>query len=299
MTDPLAQFIHLLQPTPAVSKMVSAAGRWEVRRAETGRPFYCAQLEGVTRFAFEGLPPRDLAAGEFLLIPAAFDFTAMSIEPPTESEKVPPRLLSRGEVRHGSPDGPADVRMLIGHCTLASPHASLLVSLMPREVHVRGEPRLSALVELVREESLAQRPARDAILTRLLEVLLIEALRSTTSAAASPGLLRGLADARMSTALHRIHERPAERWTAAGLAKEVALSRSAFCERFRRTVGTAPMTYLLTWRMALATEYLRHQSPVAEVAERVGYASSSTFSTAFRRHVGVPPSEFARVHGAV
>jgi AraC-like DNA-binding protein len=79
------------------------------------------------------------------------------------------------------------------------------------------------------------------------------------------------------------------------LAKKAALSRSAFFERFTRAVGLPPMEYLLAWRMAVAKNLLRrHDLGIGEVAERVGYGSASTFSTAFSRHVGQPPSRYAR-----
>ena len=79
----------------------------------------------------------------------------------------------------------------------------------------------------------------------------------------------------------------------AQLAKTTALSRSAFFERFTRTVGLPPMEYLLAWRMAVAKDLLRrHDLGIAEVAERVGYGSANTFSTAFSRHVGQPPSRY-------
>jgi AraC-like DNA-binding protein len=81
----------------------------------------------------------------------------------------------------------------------------------------------------------------------------------------------------------------------AQLARTAALSRSAFFDRFTRTVGLPPMEYLLAWRMAVARELLRGQDyGIAEVAERVGYSSASTFSTAFSRHVGQPPGRYAR-----
>ena len=81
----------------------------------------------------------------------------------------------------------------------------------------------------------------------------------------------------------------------AELAKTAALSRSAFFDRFTRTVGLAPMEYLLAWRMAVARDLLRREGlGVAQVAERVGFGSSSAFSTAFSRHVGRPPSHYAR-----
>jgi AraC-like DNA-binding protein len=80
-----------------------------------------------------------------------------------------------------------------------------------------------------------------------------------------------------------------------GGAKEAALSRSAFFERFNREVGMAPMEYLLSWRMALAKNLLRKkEGNVAEIAERVGYGSASTFSVAFTRFVGVPPTRYAK-----
>ena len=95
--------------------------------------------------------------------------------------------------------------------------------------------------------------------------------------------------------MRQMHGDPARSWTVAQLAKKAALSRSAFFERFTRTVGLPPMEYLLAWRMAVAKDLLRrHDVGLAEVAERVGYGSASTFSTAFSRHVGQPPSRYAR-----
>jgi transcriptional regulator GlxA family with amidase domain len=127
------------------------------------------------------------------------------------------------------------------------------------------------------------------VLTRLVEVFRIEALRSTTVEDALPGLLRGLADTRLARAMRQMHGDPARSWTVAQLAKKAALSRSAFFERFTRSVGLSPMEYLF------AKDLLRrHDFGVAEVAERVGYGSASTFSTAFSRHVGQPPSRYAR-----
>ena len=91
-----------------------------------------------------------------------------------------------------------------------------------------------------------------------------------------------------------MHEHPTRPWTVEQLARETALSRSVFFERFRRALGVAPMEYLLAWRMALAKDLLRRRGGVAEVAGRVGYSSASTFSVAFARHVGLPPARYAR-----
>ncbi len=244
--DPLAEIVTLLQPAATLSKVVGGAGRWRLRRRDAGRPFYCAVLHGCCRLAAAGHEPVALAGGDFVLIPAAHDFTVSSAASPPGDGDAEPVVLAGGEVRLGDRDGAVDVLMLVGHCAFGSPDAALLVALLPRLVHVRGEARLATLVGLVGEESRCRRPARDVVLARLLEVLLIEALRSTAKTGASPGLLRALADPRLAAAIRRMHERPGHPWSVAALAGEAAMSRSTFFARFRRTVGTAPMDYLLT-----------------------------------------------------
>ena len=295
MSDPLAQVVGLLQPSASVSKLVSAAGAWAVRRSDDGRPFYCAVLEGSCRLSVSGREPVTLEGGDFVLVPAAHDVAASSLEPPPHGAEPETAELGPGVFRIGRPGDPPNVRMLVGHCAFGSDDAHLLVSLLPQLVHVRGDRRLTTLVELVNDEMRAARPGRDMVLARLLEVLLIEALRSTTGPAAPPGLLRGLRDNRLAAALREMHKRPGQTWTVADLAKEAALSRSTFFDRFRREVGVAPMEYLLGWRMALAKDLLRREKVgVAQAAEQVGYSSASTFSVAFARHVGTPPGHYAR-----
>ncbi len=296
MIDPLAEVVLLLQPQAALSKVVSGAGPWRVRRLEAGQPFYCVILDGSCRLAVDGYDEINLQSNDFVLIPSAYGFTMSSLEPTASADfdTVPVALL-RGEFRLGVQSGPPDVLLLVGHCAFGSPDAALLVSLLPQLVHVHGEKRLATIVQLVGEESRADRPARDVILARLLEVLLIESLRSMAGTAASPGLLRGLADERLAVAIRRMHESPTRPWTIAQLAKEAALSRSTFFEQFNRAVGVPPMQYLLAWRMALAKNLLLHnETGVAEIAERVGYGSASAFSVAFTRHVGLPPTRYAR-----
>lgn len=296
MSDPLAQVVALLQPAVRFTKVVGGAGRWGVRRAETGQPSYCVVLEGSCRMTVEGAEPLLLEPGDFVLVPATRDFSMSSVAPPAAAAFArQPVQVGPGEFRHGELEGALDVRFIIGHCVFGSPDAALLVSLLPRFVLVRGQPRLAALVELLRDESREQRPAREIVMARLLEVLLIEALRATAGSAAPPGLLRALADPRLAGALRRLHEAPARPWTVAELARESALSRSTFFERFSRAVGMAPMEYLLAWRMALAKDLLRRGgADIAEVAAQVGYSSASTFSVAFARHIGVAPGRYAR-----
>jgi AraC-like DNA-binding protein len=296
MSDPLSEVIALLRPRGVASKPISGAGRWGVRYSEFGHPSFCAVLEGSCRLAVDGHRALTLEAGDFVLLPATPGFTMSGFEP-VKPERIDPKVapVPTGEVRHGTRSGPPDVRLLGGYFVFESPDAALLVSLLPTVVHVRGVERLSILVRLVGEEARESRSGRDLVLARLVEILLVEALRSTSGEDAPPGLLRGLADARLAPAIRQMHGQLARSWTVAQLARAAALSRSAFFERFTRTVGLPPMEYLLAWRMAIAKDLLRrHDHGLDEVAERVGYGSASTFSTAFSRHVGKPPGRYAR-----
>jgi len=296
MIDPLSEVIGLLRPRAVFAKGISGAGRWGVRYTDFGQPSFCTVLEGSCRLAVDGQDAITLEAGDFVLLPATPGFTLSGFEPVTPRRIDPKRLPSpAGDVRHGRRGGRPDVRLLGGYFVFDSPDAGLLVSLLPTLVHVRGVERLSMLVRLVGEETSARRSGRDLILSRLVDVLLIEALRSTQGEAAPPGLLRGLADARLAAAIRQMHANPARAWTVAQLAKEAALSRSTFFDRFAHAVGLPPMEYLFAWRMALAKDLLRREDlGLAAVAERVGYSSASTFSTAFSRHVGQPPGRYAR-----
>ena len=301
MVDPLAEVVSLLQPSAPFSKMVVASAPWAVRRTEMGRPFYFVVLEGRCQLTVDGLANSDtitLNAGDFALIPAARSFATSSLDrlPPRAGEAVTtPIAAMPGGARVGDPEGAVDVRMLVGNCVLGSPDTALLVPLLPQWVHVRSEPRLSTLVQLLGDETRTDRPAREIVMARLLEVLLIEAFRSSASTAASPGLVRGLSDPKLALALRSMHAQPAAAWSIAKLAREAAMSRSAFFDRFSRAVGVTPMDYLQSWRMAMAKQLLRQRElAIAEIAERVGYSSLSAFGVAFTRRVGIPPGRYAR-----
>jgi len=296
MIDPLSDVIALLQPRSVFSRPISGAGRWGVRYTAFGEPSFCAVLEGTCRLTVDGDRPATLEAGDFVLLPATPGFSMSSLER-APFERLDPRVMSKvvGEVRHGRRGGRPDVRLLGGWFVFDAPEAGLLVSLLPSLVHLRGVERLSTLVRLIGEETSESRPGRDLVLSRLVDVLLIEALRARPGDDGPAGLLRGLADPRLAPAIRQMHAHVARQWTVAALARTSALSRSAFFERFTRTVGMPPMEYLLAWRMAVAKDLLRRADvSVGEVAERVGYGSGSTFSTAFSRNVGQSPRHYRR-----
>ncbi|TRL35572.1 AraC family transcriptional regulator [Rhizobium straminoryzae] len=294
--DPLAEVVTLLQPKARFSKLIECAGSWRFDRKGTGDPFYCAVLEGHCRVTVDGQPPLLLQAGDFLLVPAMRDLIKESLDLPQEETSREPIEIGEGRFRVGGEDELSNLRIRIGHCSFGSPDVALLVPLLPHVVLARGESRLATLTQLVGDETLAHRPARELVLERLLEVLLIEALRCGCEAHNAPaGLARGLADDRVAAALRAFHAKPDYSWTIARLASEASLSRSAFFARFSRTVGMPPMEYLMAWRMALAGRLLRGQElGLDQVAERVGYSSSSSFSVAFARYAGMSPARYGQ-----
>ncbi|WP_112310584.1 AraC family transcriptional regulator [Pseudogemmobacter bohemicus] len=298
MSDPLEQVIGLLRPEAVGAKEISAAGSWAVQYVDFGKPAFGAMTQGRCLLQLEGEAPLLLEEGDFLLLPATPTFTFSSLQPAPVQRIDEASSLPRNQVRYGRQDGPPEMRQFGGWFRFGSPDADLLVSLLPRMVLLRGVPRLAQLVRMLGEEAARGDIGRDLILGRLVEILLIEALRAAPSDQTQPGLLQGLADPRIGAALRALHGDIARAWTVPDLAREAGMSRSVFFGRFAALVGSRPMAYLATWRMAVAKDLLRRGGTTLEqVAERVGYGSASTFSTAFSRHMGQPPGRFMKATG--
>ncbi len=300
MTDPLSEVVRLLQPTAVFANIISGKGNWAVRYSAFGQPGFCIVLDGSCLLTVDGCEPITISAGDFVLLPTTPAFTISSFSPALpvylDPHQVADEQVAGGnsELRYGEQGGTPDMRSLGGSFLFNCSDPGLLVSLLPRVVHVQGSTRLGQLVQMVGEESAGQKPGCEFVLSRLVELLLVEAMRSTVAGSAPPGLLRGLGDERLAPVLKQMHGRIGHPWTIGQLAKIAALSRSAFFERFIRMVGVAPMEYLLMWRMEVAKELLRiNDLAVSVIAEQVGYGSTSAFSVAFSRHVGLPPSQYA------
>jgi AraC-like DNA-binding protein len=298
-TDALSHIIELLRPRAVQPKIITGGGSWAVRYERHEHAGFTLVLQGNCFLKVEGADCVELRAGDFFLLPRTLGFI-MASHPDVEPRRTNPTPVRR--VHHGSPAAQVSLRMLGGYFQFDSENAQLLLKLLPLFVHIvareKGAARLRRLAQLIAEEASAERPGRDTIVERLVEVLLLEALRfrSSTAQESEQGLLAGLSDPALAQALRGMHVDLARRWTVAELAHVAGMSRAAFAERFTSQVGMPPMQYLHEWRMAAAKDLLRgERPPLSEVAERVGYQSASAFSTAFTRATGYAPSEFARV----
>jgi AraC-like DNA-binding protein len=198
-------------------------------------------------------------------------------------------------LRHGG--GGAPTTMICGAVRFTHPAARNLVALLPPTIQAQagGAPQLDRMhqtLRLIAAEALEPQPGGEAVITRLADILVIQAIRFwiQTSPAAQTGWLGALQDRQIGHALallHREHDRP---WTVAALADELAMSRSAFAARFTAVVGEPVMQYATRWRMHVALDALQEEgATVAQLANRLGYRSEAAFARAFKRVIGVPP----------
>jgi transcriptional regulator GlxA family with amidase domain len=193
------------------------------------------------------------------------------------------------------------VRIVGGHFEFDSTNAELLTSFLAPIVYIRSggsddDGRLNRIFQMIDVEATTERPGHEAVLSRLLEIILIELMRAPEMLSARhSGMLTGLTDPQIALALRAFHDNIRWNWSVASLASEARMSRSIFSERFTSLVGQPPMTYVRNWRIAVARDALgRGGRSLDEVADATGYASASAFSTAFTRTVGLPPARYAR-----
>jgi len=179
-----------------------------------------------------------------------------------------------------------------------------LLDALPRVLHIPiGDGTASSLlrdllrVGVVESSSAPRGPGAQSMITKLAELVFVEALRryAESMPPGGKGWLAALRDAQVGRALALLHSEPGRAWSVEALAREVALSRSALAERFAALVGEPPMQYLTRWRLALAARTLRSgNEALSRVAEQSGYESQAAFNRAFKREFGLPPAAWRR-----
>ncbi|MGI5458125.1 AraC family transcriptional regulator [Streptomyces sp. CA-249302] len=193
-----------------------------------------------------------------------------------------------------------DAVMLCGSYGLDHSRAHRLLTELPEVVHlparVGADRSLRAAVELLGMELEERRPGSDAIVTSLLDTLLLYILRAWWQREhRGTGWSAALADPAVAAALRAIHGDPAHPWTVGELGAEGGLSRAAFARRFTTLVGEPPLAYLTWWRMTTAGRLLREEDlPLRQIAQRAGYTSEFAFAKAFKREYGVAPGQYRR-----
>lgn len=318
MSDPLSQVLRAVRLTGGVFLDVRMTAPWSVLSQLTAQDcapllaqpaqliFYHVLLTGEMLLDVAGEPTMHVRAGEVVLLPHN-DMHQLSSEPgippiPGSSLIQPSPAGGLARVVHGG--GGALTHLVCGFLGSEEAYNPLLAAL-PRLLKLdlrAGTSRewIEASMRFAAGELVEGRLASSSVMSRLSEVLLVEAVRQYAESLGEvdAGWLRGLLDAQIGRALALIHNDLAAPWSAATLAKEVAMSRSAFMERFSALVGIPPIRYLTVWRLQSARLHLKEtRRSIAQIAHAVGYDSEEAFSRAFKREYGLAPAHWREQAG--
>jgi AraC-like DNA-binding protein len=299
--DPLSDVLSLLKPRSYVSSGVDAGGRWAVRFPDQNKLIKCfAIVSGECWLRVEGVAGEvHLKVGDCFVLPSGRPFllaSCLSVEAELSSNYFPPS--SPGAVV--KINGGGDFFLVGSRFGVSGAHADILMGMLPPIVHIRNETEQAALrwsLERMMQELHTPEPGSFLIAQHLAHMMLVQALRLyvKTGASNGTGWLFGVADKQLGLAISAIHADPAYRWTLQALSARACMSRSAFAQRFKETVGTSPMEYVTRWRMLLAGEKLESSADsIAIISLSLGYESESAFSTAFKRVMGAPPRQYGR-----
>jgi AraC-like DNA-binding protein len=261
-------------------------------------------LEGRMGVRMEDGAEIEVEAGQSILFPrndphllgSDFDLTPVPgeqvVQPPANGELA--RIVLGGSG--------ATTKIVCGFLGAEEVRGNPVVAALPAALRLDVRDHVSAewvgnTFRYAAEEIAAGRLGSEAVMAKLSELLLIEAIRryAETLPAQETGWLAGLRDPFLSRALARLHADVAAPWTVDELGRKIGLSRSALAERFTRILGMAPMQYLAAWRIQVAAhELLASGKSIAQVAQEVGYDSEASFTRAFKRSLGVPPAAWRR-----
>ncbi len=293
--DVLSDAVAALTVAPALSVQLRTRTPWGLRfGGRRGFGFHVV-VHGECLLLREGARPMVLRAGDVVLMPGGAVHALADSVASEPVELVVDRRVERVTV---GGEG-AETVVVSGAYRIEAGLRHPLLAGLPDVVHLPGprQDRLGAAVELLAAEIEARDPGGDAIVTALVDALLIYILRAWHDGNAT-GWTAAMADQAIGHTLHRMHSDPAEPWTVDRLAAEIGVARATFIRRFTRLVGEPPLTYLTRWRMITAARLLRRdRAPLAAVARAVGYRSEFAFAKAFKREYGIAPGAYRTQRG--
>ncbi|MEU1805756.1 AraC family transcriptional regulator [Streptomyces sp. NPDC019937] len=295
--DPLSDALAVADARCVFTGGITAGGDWALRLPAGDRLRVHAVVKGTCLLVLDEGESLRLEVGDVVVIDGTREVVVCGgagLEP-VDVDGIP----MDPETRMAHLGDEDDVVAISGHIDLSRDYGELLREALPPLILVRSgaaeATTLSRLVGQLLEEMAADRVGAEFISTHLAQVLFMQVLRvCLTRADVLPtGWLRVLADERLAPALRLMHQDPSHAWQLAELARAAAMSRATFALRFKEAAGVPPLTYLLNWRMRLAARDLRQEeTPVAVVAQQVGYTSESAFSNAFKRTMGISPRRY-------
>ena len=303
--DALGEALHFLRMEGAFYARSELRGCWGATIPEIpGYLWFHVVTEGQGWLDIDGEDARQLQPGSFALVPHGQGHRIWSepgVPTPNVLELDREQVSERYEIlRHGQ--GEKQTIMICGALKCDHPAARNLVEALPGiliidALHSAQTEWMQSTLRLMAVEARERRPGGESVITRLGDILVVQAIRSwiETDPAARTGWLGALRDRQIGRAIALIHRDPARAWTVASLAQQVAMSRSAFAARFTALVGEPVMQYVTRWRMYIARDVLMEQdTSITELAFRLGYQSEAAFSRAFKRVLSVTPGSIQR-----
>lgn len=303
--DPFTDLLGLLRPRATLWGRIKGTGRWGVSFRKRDDLLFCWVEAGECQLTRSSTDSVLLRTGDFAFIRTSSPFSLTS-DPELEPEDSEAIVAATGSTELVLGEATGSCAMLrCGRFVFDTANEALLWSLLPSLIHIPADQqiswRLRSLLDMNDAEGQHPGPGSDLVVSRLMELTLLELLRSEVLRLnpGTNGLLCGLADPVIAKSLSAMHNDVAGIWTVVKLARLSGVSRSTFATRFRTVMGLGPIEYLSNWRIALAKDELSGGTKtIGEIALSVGFHSSSAFSTAFTRAVGCSPKRFAaqRLH---
>jgi AraC-like DNA-binding protein len=302
--DPLGEALHFLRMSGTSYCTSELTAPWGLRlpQVEGGLTFHVL-TSGRCWLEVPGSRRRQLGPGDLALVPHGEGHRLVSkpgVRAPLIDDLPHERVSDRYKLlRHGG--GGESTHLVCGSVRFDHPAAHRLIQALPKVIHLEaaGMEWLDGTLRMMATEAREPRPGGETVITRLADIVVIQAIRSwiATDDAARTGWLGALRDPRIGRAIALVHQHPERDWTLAALARSVGMSRSAFAARFTEKVGEPAMHYVARWRMHVAVDWLKEDgAAVGELAGRLGYRSEAAFSRAFKRFIGAPPGAVRREH---
>ena len=297
--DPLADPLRLLKLTGVLHCAAHLTAPWglEIPRIEN-----CMAIHIVNRGKFyidiAGQSTREVNEGSLVMVPhgSLHQLRSAPGETATPLTEVPVQLITDRYERMNHGGGGDETH--ISYCGVRyDPLGAMrLLQVLPLVIQVdtldTKDEWLRETARFITREADATRPGSEAIITRLADIVVVQAIRSWLSNAdGQHGWLAALKDRQIGRALALIHRQPSEDWSVEKLALDIGMSRSSLAARFKELVGQSVMQYVTEWRMQLARSDLSEGQSVAAIADKYGYQSESAFSRAFKRVFNVPPGQ--------
>ncbi|WP_217354224.1 AraC family transcriptional regulator [Ruegeria arenilitoris] len=303
--DPLGEILHLLKLTGTFYCQSRMSAPWGVSIPGFPDILSFAVITHGRCFMKVGQDdPFEVEKGDLVLMTngAPIGFFSSEDTPLLTLEELPIRKVTElyETLEYGG--GGAETGIMYGLVRIDHAASGMLMGLLPDVLKIDPWEEdagswLQATLQFIAKEARELRPGGETVITRLADVVVIEAIRRWLNSApdANRGWLKAARDPQIGRTIVAIHRTPAAAWTVEALAEVAGMSRSAFAARFTGLVGVPAIQYLATWRMHLASERLvSTDQPISQIAADIGYLSEPAFNKAFKRVFGAPPGKIRK-----